>query len=52
MPCYNGGMSTSRYSRWDGSQQFSPQSADKLFDELSEYLTEYGEEVLDSLKDW
>ena len=45
-------MSTSRYSRWDGSQQFSPQSADKLFDELSQYLTEYGDEVLDSLQDW
>ncbi len=45
-------MTTFRYSRWDGSQQFSPQSADKLFDELSQYLTEYGDEVLDSLQDW
>ena len=45
-------MATFRFSRWDGSQQFSPQSADKLFDELSQYLTEYGEEVLDSLPNW
>ncbi|MFO1041446.1 MAG: VWA domain-containing protein [Planctomycetaceae bacterium] len=45
-------MATSRFSRWDGTQQFTPQSADKLFDELSQYLTEYGEEVLDSLKSW
>lgn len=27
-------MATSRFSRWDGTQQFTPQSADKLFDEL------------------
>ncbi len=45
-------MSTSRYSRWDGSQQFTPQSADELFDELSQYLTEYGEQVLDSMQQW
>ena len=45
-------MSTSRYSRWDGSQQFAPQSADALFDELSQYLTEYGEQVLDSMQQW
>ena len=45
-------MSTSHYSRWDGSQQFAPQSADKLFDELSQYLTEYGEQVLDSMQEW
>ncbi|MBM4077779.1 MAG: hypothetical protein FJ267_19290, partial [Planctomycetes bacterium] len=45
-------MATSRYSRWDGSQEFSPQSADKLFDELSQYLTEYGDEVLESLENW
>ncbi len=45
-------MSNSRYSRWDGSQQFAPQSADALFDELSQYLTEYGEQVLDSLEQW
>ena len=25
------------YSKWDGSQKFLPQSADKVFDQLSEY---------------
>jgi Ca-activated chloride channel family protein len=39
------------YSRWDGSQEFSPQSADKLFDQLSEYMLDYGEYVLDNLED-
>jgi Ca-activated chloride channel homolog len=45
-------MPTYEFSRWDGSQAFTPQSADKLFDELSEYLMQYGDEVLDSLKEW
>lgn len=40
------------YSRWDGSQAFSPQSADELFDKLSEYLYQYGGELLDNLNDW
>jgi Ca-activated chloride channel family protein len=39
------------YSRWDGSQEFTPQSADKLFDQLSEYMLDYGEYVLDNLED-
>ncbi|MBI1310754.1 VWA domain-containing protein [bacterium] len=39
------------YSRWDGSQEFTPQSADKLFDQLSEYMLDYGEYVLDNLDD-
>lgn len=38
------------YSRWDGSQEFSPQSADSVFDRLSEYMLDYGEHVLDSLQ--
>lgn len=38
------------YSRWDGSQDFTPQSADKLFDEISNYLLEYGEQMLDQLE--
>ncbi len=46
---YNRDMAGFEYSRWDGSQQYMPQSADKLFDQLSEYLMQYGEEVLDSL---
>ena len=33
------------YSRWDGSQEFVPQSADEVFQQLTEYLLEYGEEV-------
>jgi Ca-activated chloride channel family protein len=39
------------YSRWDGSQEFTPQSADKLFDQISEYMLDYGEQVLDNLED-
>ena len=38
------------YSRWDGSQQFTPQSADKLFEQLGQHLLEYGAEVLDLLE--
>jgi Ca-activated chloride channel family protein len=45
-------MPAFEYSRWDGSQQFAPQSADKLFDQLGEYLMHYGEDVLDSLEAW
>jgi uncharacterized protein with von Willebrand factor type A (vWA) domain len=45
-------MPTYQFSRWDGTQGFTPQSADKLFDELSEYLMQYGDEVLDQLQDW
>jgi len=43
MPAYE-------YSRWDGSQQFLPQSADKLFDQLSEYLMHYGDDALEALR--
>jgi uncharacterized protein with von Willebrand factor type A (vWA) domain len=45
-------MPIHEYSRWDGSQQFSPQSADQLFDELSQYMLDYGEHVLDNLEAW
>jgi Ca-activated chloride channel homolog len=34
------------YSKWDGSQEFRPQSAESLFDTLSEYVLNYGENVL------
>ncbi|MBL8849348.1 MAG: VWA domain-containing protein [Planctomycetaceae bacterium] len=44
-------MPTFEYSQWDG-QAFTPQSADKLFDELSQYLVDYGEDVLDNLQRW
>lgn len=40
------------YSRWDGTQEFTPQSADSLFDELSRYMLDYGEFVLDNLHQW
>ena len=45
-------MPTHEYSRWDGSQQFAPQSADQLFDQFSQYLLDYGEELLDNLEQW
>ena len=37
------------YTKWDGSQDFQPQSAEKAFDELSEYLLHYGDQVLRQL---
>ncbi len=40
------------YSRWDGSQEFSPQSADELFDQISQYMLQYGEDVLENFEDW
>ncbi len=40
------------FSRWDGTQQFTPQSADKLFDEFSQYMMDYGDYVLDNLEQW
>ncbi|MCA9054896.1 MAG: VWA domain-containing protein, partial [Planctomycetaceae bacterium] len=40
------------YSRFDGEDAFSPQSADEVFDHLSEYLLDYGEDVLDNLNQW
>lgn len=39
------------YSEFDGSQPFQPQSADKLFDQLTEYLLEYGDRVLRDFDD-
>ena len=37
------------YSKWDGSQQFLPQSADRVFDQLAEYLMQHGDRVLENL---
>lgn len=42
-------MSEYEYSRWDGSREFRPQSADELFDQLAEYLLQFGDEVLRNL---
>ena len=39
------------YTKWDGSQVFQPQSADKAFDQLAEYLLQYGDQVLRHLED-
>jgi Ca-activated chloride channel family protein len=38
------------YSRFDGTQQFQPLSAEGAFDKLSEYLLEHGEYVLRQLE--
>lgn len=40
------------FSRWDGSQEFTPQSADKLFDEFSKYMLDHGSHMLDYLDQW
>ncbi len=45
-------MSTYEYSRFDGSEEFSPQSADKVFDEFSKYLMQFGDEVMDNFERW
>jgi Ca-activated chloride channel homolog len=42
-------MSLYEYSQWDGSQLFQPQSAEKVFDQLSEYLLHYGDQILRDL---
>jgi Ca-activated chloride channel family protein len=39
------------YSKWDGSQQFVPQSAEDAFDQLAEYMLQYGDQVLRNLDD-
>lgn len=45
-------MPTFEYSQFDENRGFTPQSADKLFDELTDYLMNYGDAVLESLEDW
>ena len=45
-------MSLFEYSKWDGSQNFAPQSAEAAFEQLSEYLLQYGDQVLRNLDDW
>jgi len=44
-------MSLYEYSKWDGSKKFAHQSADKIFDQLSEYILQHGENVLRDLDD-
>lgn len=38
------------FSKWDGSQQFRPLSADAVFDKIAEHLMEYGDYVLRQLE--
>ena len=38
------------FSKWDGSQQFRPLSADAVFDKIAEHLVEYGDYVLRQLE--
>lgn len=40
------------YSKWDGSQEFQPQSAEKAFDQIAEYLLQHGDQVLRQLDDF
>ena len=42
-------MALFEYSRWDGSQQFLPQSADRVFDQIAEYLMQHGDRVLENI---
>jgi Ca-activated chloride channel homolog len=44
-------MSVYEYSKWDGSQAFQPQSADKAFERITELMMQYGEQILRSLDD-
>jgi Ca-activated chloride channel family protein len=45
-------MAQFEYSKFDGSEQFSPQSADKVFDELTQHMLDWGDDVLDYLDQW
>lgn len=45
-------MARFEYSAFDGSEEFSPQSADQLFDQFSDYMMDYGEAMLENLEDW
>jgi uncharacterized protein with von Willebrand factor type A (vWA) domain len=38
------------FSRWDGSQEFRPLSADAIFDKLADHLLEHGDYVLRQLE--
>lgn len=43
-------MANFEYSRWDGTQQFQPLSAEAAFDKLAEYFLEYGDYILRQLE--
>ncbi|GIW87172.1 MAG: hypothetical protein KatS3mg108_1496 [Isosphaeraceae bacterium] len=42
-------MAEYEYRKWDGSQRFEPQSADRAFEQLTEYLMHHGDAVLRQL---
>jgi Ca-activated chloride channel family protein len=45
-------MAQFEYSKFDGSEEFTPQSADKVFDELTQHMLDWGDHVLDYLDQW
>jgi Ca-activated chloride channel family protein len=45
-------MAHFEYSKFDGSEQFKPQSADAVFDELTQHMLDWGDHVLDYLDQW
>jgi Ca-activated chloride channel homolog len=45
-------MAQFEYSKFDGSEEFTPQSADKVFDELTQHMLDWGDQVLDYLDQW
>lgn len=44
-------MAEYEYREWDGSQLFQPQSADQVFEQLTDYVMHHGESVLRQLDD-
>jgi uncharacterized protein with von Willebrand factor type A (vWA) domain len=42
-------MAEYEYRKWDGSQLFQPQSADQVFEQLTEYMMHHGDAVLRQL---
>jgi uncharacterized protein with von Willebrand factor type A (vWA) domain len=45
-------MAHFEYSKFDGSEQFKPQSADAVFDELAQHMLDWGDDMLDYLDQW
>jgi Ca-activated chloride channel family protein len=45
-------MAHFEYSKFDGSEQFQPQSADAVFDELTRHMLDWGDDMLDYLDQW
>ncbi|HEV8069504.1 MAG TPA: VWA domain-containing protein [Planctomycetaceae bacterium] len=45
-------MAHFEYSKFDGSEQFQPQSADAVFDELARHMLDWGDDMLDYLDQW